>query len=94
MARPEGIARVWLDGDTFGLQSNDVARAAIDGVSAADLQRVATRLFKDIPIASIVVGDAKQLQAALEPNTKIEMMGEVESETRQTGHETRNDDSD
>lgn len=84
LARPEGIARVWLDGDTFGLQSNTIATAPIDAVSAADLQRVATRLFKDAPVASLVVGDAKQLQAALQPNTKIEMMGEVDPKPAKT----------
>ena len=78
MARPEGITRVWLDADTFGLQSNPPETVAIDAASSVELQRVATRLFKDTPVASIVMGDAKQLQAALEPSTKIEMMGEVD----------------
>jgi zinc protease len=78
LVRSEGIARVWLDADTFGIQSNPFASLAIDSVSSTDLQRVATRLFKDAPVASIVVGDAKQLRAALEPTIKIELMGEVE----------------
>jgi zinc protease len=78
LTRQEGIARVWLDADTFGLQSNSLETVQIGAVSVTDLQRVATRLLKDAPVASIVIGDAKQVQAALEPNTKIEIMGEVD----------------
>jgi predicted Zn-dependent peptidase len=81
IARPEGIARVWLDADTFALQSNSLETVPVDGVTAVDLQRVATRLFKDAPVASIAIGDATQLQAALEPSIKIEMMGDVDSKS-------------
>lgn len=87
LVRSEGIARVWLDADTFGIQTNPVAALAIDSVSAVELQRVATRLFKDAPVASIVIGDAKQLRAALEPTIKIELLGEVEP--RATKPETK-----
>lgn len=82
LARPEGITRVWLDTDTFGLQSNTLETSALDAVSPGELQRVATRLFKDAPVASIVMGDANQLRAALEPTTKIEMMGEVDPSSK------------
>jgi zinc protease len=78
LARPDGLARAWLDADTFSTQSTSVQPASLDQLTAADLQRVANRLFKTAPIASIVVGDAKQLQATLEPTTKTELMGEVE----------------
>lgn len=77
LARPEGIARIWLDADTFGLQDRMAEALAPDATTPTDLQRVATRLFKDVPLASVVIGDAKQLQAALEPSVKVEMMGEV-----------------
>jgi zinc protease len=77
LARQEGIARVWLDADTFGIQPSAADTLAIESVTSADLQRVATRLIKDVPVASIVLGESKQLQAALEPNIKVELMGEV-----------------
>ncbi|MGI8918988.1 MAG: M16 family metallopeptidase [Pyrinomonadaceae bacterium] len=77
LARPEGIARVWLDADTFGLQDRMAEAPAIDAITPADLQQVATRLLKDVPLAAVVIGDAKQLQAALEPSIKVEMMGEI-----------------
>ena len=77
ITRPEGIARVWLDADTFGLEPNASGAIMIDAITSADLQRVANRLFKEAPVAAVVIGDAKQLQAALESTTKVEMMGEV-----------------
>lgn len=78
LARPEGIAGAWLDKDTFGLPPNSDQGVLLNSVSAADLQRVAARLFREAPMASIVIGDSKQLQAALEPSIKVELMGEVE----------------
>lgn len=79
LARPEGIARVWLDVDTFGLPSDQTTLWT--SVTTADLQRVAARLFRDVPIASVVLGDSKQLQAALGPSVKVELMGELERPT-------------
>jgi zinc protease len=81
LATSEGMARVWLDSDTFALTENVIT---VDAVTAADLQRVASRLFNDTPVASVVIGDAKQLQAALQPSIKIEMMGEVEARPAKT----------
>jgi len=76
LTRQEGIARVWLDADTFGVQPNSDA-PAVEAITPADLQRVAGRLFKEAPLATIVIGDAKQLQALLEPSLKVELMGEI-----------------
>jgi zinc protease len=76
LARQEGVARAWLDADTFGVQP-DINASAIDAITPADLQRVAGRLFKEAPVATIVIGDAKQLQALLEPSIKVELMGEI-----------------
>lgn len=79
LARPEGIARTWLDADTFGLTGDQAT--LWNSVTTADLQRVAAKLFRDAPVASIVLGDSKQLQAALEPSMKVELMGELERST-------------
>jgi zinc protease len=76
LARQEGVARVWLDADTFGVQPG-IDASAIDAITPADLQQVAGRLFKGAPVATIVIGDAKQLQALLEPSIKVELMGEI-----------------
>lgn len=79
LTRQEGIARVWLDADTFGVLPNATEAPLIDAITPADLQRVAGRLFKEAHVATIVIGDAKQLQASLEPSIKVEMMGEIKA---------------
>jgi zinc protease len=78
LERPDGIARAWLDIDTFGLPSISQQMGAFSAVSAADLQRVASSLFEKTRIASVVVGNSQQLKAMLEPNVKVELMGELE----------------
>ena len=75
---PDGIAAAWLDIDTFGLPSISQQMAALNAVSAADLQRVASSLFEKPRIASVVIGNSHQLKAMLEPNVKVELMGELE----------------
>ncbi len=80
LTRPEGVAQMWLDIDTYGLQAVSEQLLSLSSVSASDLQRVAGRLFREVPIASVVIGNSKQLQATLEPNIKVELMGELETE--------------
>jgi len=77
LSRPEGVARIWLDADTFALQPVVDPILSLNAVTPADLQRVAAKLFR-ASFAAVVLGDSKQLKAALEPNTKVELMGEVE----------------
>ena len=77
LSRPDGVARIWLDADTFALQPVVDPISSLNSITAADLQRVAGKLFRT-PFAAVVLGDSKQLKAALEPNTKVELMGEVE----------------
>lgn len=78
LERPDGTARAWLDVDTFGLPSISQQIGAFSAVSAADLQRVASSLFEKNRIASVVIGNSQQLKAMLEPNWKVELMGELE----------------
>ena len=78
LERPDGNARAWLDIDTFGLPSISQQIAAFNAVSAASLQRVASSLFGKTRIASVVIGNSQQLKAILEPNVKVESMGELE----------------
>ncbi|MBA2526393.1 MAG: insulinase family protein [Pyrinomonadaceae bacterium] len=78
LERPDSTTRAWLDIDTFGLPSISQQIGAFSSVSAADLQRVASSLFNKTRIASVVVGNSHQLKAMLEPNVKVELMGEIE----------------
>jgi zinc protease len=78
LERTDGTARAWLDMDTFGLPSISQQIGALNAVSAPDLQRVASSLFEKTRIASVVIGNSQQLKAILEPNVKVELMGELE----------------
>jgi zinc protease len=67
----ETIADAALDVDTYKLSAvaqpiNDVNR-----ITAVDVQRVASRLFKDAAIAIVVVGDADQLKTSLGANVEV-----------------------
>jgi len=53
----------WLDIDTFRLPPISEQQRSINALSAADLQRVAKRLFNDNSIASVIVGNVEQLKA-------------------------------
>ena len=76
-AKPPGIADAWLDGDTYALPSVAERMRRLSGVTAADLQRVATRLFRDGAFASVVLGDSGVVKAQLERYGKVEVLGEI-----------------
>jgi len=63
---------------------------ASNAVSLADLQRVALRLFREVPTASVVVGNADQLKAELAATQKVEVMGEVAAPKVQEQKSTTN----
>lgn len=67
----------WLDVDTYKLTAVPNRAASIQLISAADLQRTANRIFKDTPMASVLVGDALQLKTELQGNLQVEVLGEV-----------------
>ncbi len=64
LAQPESVADAWLDVDTFNSPRPDMIATLVRGLSASDVQRVATRLFKDAPVATVVVGNYDQLKAS------------------------------
>jgi hypothetical protein len=75
--RPEVIGDSWLDSDSYSVPGVDDQLRALNAVTVADLQRVAARLFREAPFASVVVGNATELKAALSATQKIEVEGEV-----------------
>jgi len=77
MAKPEGMVDSWLDLDTFHLASVDDQLVALRSLSAADIQRIANRLFLDGSVASVIVGDTQQLKAVLQGREHFEVMGEI-----------------
>jgi zinc protease len=70
----ELIADGWLDAETFKLASSRDQIDAIRKLSAADIQRVAVRLFKDSSVATVVVGNSDQLKAGL--GAAVDLPGE------------------
>jgi predicted Zn-dependent peptidase len=58
------FVNVWLDSITYGYDAS-LDERAINTVTAADLQRVAVRLFGEGQLATVVVGDATELRVAL-----------------------------
>lgn len=65
----------YLDQDTYRLSALPDS-SGFQNVSAADVQRVASRLLKN-GIASIIVGEPLQLKAALQGHLQFEVLGEV-----------------
>jgi zinc protease len=72
-SQTEGAAEVWLDMDTFNSPRPDTIPTLVRSLSASDVQRVAARLFRDAPVATVVVGNYDQLKAAF--------AGKIESST-------------
>lgn len=68
----------WLDADTYRLSAAQDQPSLLRAVIPADIQRVAKRLFKQPPlVASVVVGEAAPLKAALQGRVEFEVLGEV-----------------
>jgi predicted Zn-dependent peptidase len=74
----EAGPEAWLDADTYRLAAIEDRAALVQAVSATDVQRLANRLFKDAPIATVMVGDSAQLKTALEGKLTFEVMGETQ----------------
>jgi zinc protease len=52
----------WLNGETYKLPP---AATQIRSFTVADIQRVSGRLFKNVPVATVAVGDIEQLKSSL-----------------------------
>jgi predicted Zn-dependent peptidase len=82
LATPDGIADSWLDIDTYGLASSADELRAVNALTPNDLQRVANRLFRDTPMASVAVGNSELVKASVERFGKVELIGEVGSSSQ------------
>jgi predicted Zn-dependent peptidase len=77
LERPESMADLWLDTETFQLASFDERLRQLKSVTEADLIRTANRLFKDAPVVSVAAGTASRLKTELERTGKVEVLGEA-----------------
>jgi predicted Zn-dependent peptidase len=62
-SQPTGLAEAWLDVDTFKSARPSTVATLIRSLTPNDVQRVATKLFKDAPAATIAVGNVEQLKS-------------------------------
>ncbi len=76
ITKPEALADPWLDMDTYRFSAPQDQIAAIRSVTAAEVQRVANRLFNK-PIVSVVAGETAALKAALQGRYQYEVLGEI-----------------
>jgi hypothetical protein len=78
-SKSDALPDPWLDADTYRLSAVQDQLSLLRGVSAADIQRVASRLFKDPAIASVLAGDSAQLKPSLQGRFQFEVLGEIAS---------------
>jgi len=78
----DGAAEAWLDMDTYNSPRPDTIPTLVRSLTASDIQRVADRLFRDTPVATVVVGNYDQLKAAFAG--KVESSTEAPKVTRPT----------
>jgi len=65
------LAQLWLDIETFKDSSRYGQTSGLRIISLPDLQRVANRLFKDVPVATVVVGNYEQLKTSFGKNAEL-----------------------
>ena len=76
ITKPEALPDPWLDADTYHLSAPQDQIALLRAVTAAEVQRVANRLFNKT-IVSVVAGETASLKAALQGRYQYEVLGEI-----------------
>jgi predicted Zn-dependent peptidase len=61
-SKPETLSEYWLDVSTFKLPTVAERFNSIKNATPADAERAAVKLFKDAPVAVVIVGDAEKIQ--------------------------------
>jgi len=79
--RPESLADLWLDTDTFQLGSIEDRLRQLRSVTLEDVRRTASKLFNESSIAAVAIGSAERLKPVLERAGKIEILGATASTT-------------
>ncbi|HEY6805952.1 MAG TPA: pitrilysin family protein [Pyrinomonadaceae bacterium] len=74
---PDSRPDRWLDTDTYHLTSDQTV--SLLSISGAEVQRVARRLFKNAPTATVIAGDIEQIKPLLEGHFQFEVLGEKTS---------------
>lgn len=77
--RPESLTDLWLDADTFQLESVEAPLRKLRSVTLEDARRTAARLFNETSAAAVALGSAERLKPVLERAGKIEILGSTAS---------------
>ncbi|HVF88175.1 MAG TPA: pitrilysin family protein [Pyrinomonadaceae bacterium] len=82
LEKPDAATDAWLDAQIYNRTMADVARS-VNALTPADVQRVAAKLFREAPIASVLVGDAAKLRDDVARIGPVEVMSaDATSETK------------
>lgn len=73
--RPESLADLWLDGDTFQLGSVEERLRQLRSVTLENVKRTALRLLNNSQLATVALGSADRLKPSLERTGKVEILG-------------------
>lgn len=73
--RPESLADLWLDTDTFQLGSIEDRLQQLRSVKLEDVRRTASKLFNESSMAAVALGSAERLKPVLERAGKVEILG-------------------
>ncbi|HZH34085.1 MAG TPA: insulinase family protein, partial [Pyrinomonadaceae bacterium] len=65
-AVPGELAGLWFNSDTFKTPNFREVLNMAQTVTISDAERVAARLFKDAPVAVVIIGNAEQIQPQLD----------------------------
>jgi len=76
LAKADALPDPWLDADTYRFSTPQDQIALLRSVTAAEIQRVANRLFNKT-IVSVVTGESAALKAALQGRFQYEVLGEI-----------------
>ncbi|MGI8655833.1 MAG: M16 family metallopeptidase [Pyrinomonadaceae bacterium] len=80
--QPETLADLWLDADTYKLDTLADQIKQLKAVMPVAMQRTAAQLFLSAPLASVAVGSAAQLKTDLERTGRVEVMGAARDATQ------------
>ncbi|MGA9997412.1 MAG: pitrilysin family protein, partial [Pyrinomonadaceae bacterium] len=73
MEQTDTLADLWLDRETYKLDSISEQANVLKNVTAVEVQGLATRLFRDAAFATVVVGSAAQLKPLLSSAGEVEI---------------------
>jgi len=76
LSEPSSLIELWLDAETFKLGSVNQMSSGLRTLTANDVQAVAGRLFKEKPLAAVILGNYDELKPGFSNMEKLEILGD------------------